>query len=138
MSRSGSRYGSLSDFKKQWIKIVVRKLAIVLIFAGWTSVGTNPPWEASTPFLTKRYWERIEEIDHLAMDLDRGMGEGIVSEDFVIFSVGGGSGFDRDGEFTVLDSDHVLCACNLGLKVSRSVQKDGSGPLLDDVRDNAS
>ncbi|PBK65425.1 hypothetical protein ARMSODRAFT_1022235 [Armillaria solidipes] len=136
MTRSGSKYESLSDVKKEWIKTVVRKLAIVLIFAGWTGVGTNPPWEASTSFLMKIYGERIEEIIHLAMDLDRGMGEGIVSEDIVIFSVGGGSSFvpdtmeNGDGEFTVLDSDRVLCTCELGLKVSRSVQKDGYSAIL--------
>ncbi|KAK0196202.1 hypothetical protein F5146DRAFT_1028832 [Armillaria mellea] len=136
MTRSGSKYESLSDIKKEWIKIVVRKLAMVLIFAGWTGVGTNPTWEACTSFLTKRYGERIEEILHLAMDLDRGMGEGIVSEDIVIFSVGGGSSFvpdtmeNGDGEFTVLNSDHVLCTCELGLKVSRSVQKDGNSAIL--------
>ncbi len=130
MTRSGSKYESPSDVKKEWIRTVVRKLAIVLIFAGWTGVGTNPPWEASTSFLTTRYWERIEEIVNLALDLDRGMGEGIVSEDIVIFSVGGGSSFDGGGEFRVLDSDHVLCTCELGPKVSRLIQKDGYSPIL--------
>ncbi|KAK0229889.1 hypothetical protein EDD85DRAFT_972527 [Armillaria nabsnona] len=127
ITRSGSKYESLSDVKKEWIKIVVWKLAIVLIFTGWT---TNPPWEAFTSFLTKRYWERIEEIVH--MDLDRGMGEGVVSEDTVIFSVGGGSStsFDGDGELTMLYSDHVLCTCELGAKVSQLVQKDGYSLIL--------
>lgn len=136
MTRSGSKYESLSDIKKEWINVVIRKLAIVLIFAGWTGVGTKPTWEVCTSFLMKRYGERIEEIVHLAMDLDRGMGEGIVSEDIVIFFVGGGSSFvpdtmeNGDGEFTVSESDHVLCTCELGLKVSRSVQKDGYSAIL--------
>ncbi|KAK0471587.1 hypothetical protein IW261DRAFT_1511446 [Armillaria novae-zelandiae] len=136
MTRSGSKYESLSDVKKEWMKIVVRKMAIVLIFAGWTGVDTNPIWEACPSFLMKRYGERIEEIVHLAVDLDRGMGEGIVSEDIVIFFVGGGSNFvpdtmeNGDGEFTVLESDRVLCTCELGLKVSRSVQKDGYLAIL--------
>ncbi|KAK0209597.1 hypothetical protein IW262DRAFT_1468867 [Armillaria fumosa] len=136
MTRSGSKYESLSDVKKEWIKIVIRKLAIVLIFAGWTGVGINPTWEACTSFLMKRYGERLEEIVHLAVDLDRGMGEGIVSEDIVVFFVGGGSSFvsdtmeNGDGESTVLESDRVLCTCELGLKVSRSVQKDGYSAIL--------
>ncbi|KAK0212139.1 hypothetical protein DFS33DRAFT_1279347 [Desarmillaria ectypa] len=130
MSRSGSKYESLPDVKKEWINVIVRKLATVLIFAGWTDVGTDPTWDACTSFLGGKYGERIEKVVNLAIDLDRGMGEGIVSEDIVIFSVGRGSSFvpdtmeNGDGEYAVLDSDHVLCTCELGLKVSRSMQED--------------
>ncbi|KAK0448944.1 uncharacterized protein EV420DRAFT_1275565 [Desarmillaria tabescens] len=131
MTRSGLKYEFLADVKKEWINIIVRKLAILFIFAGWTSVGTDPSWDACTSFLVGKYGERIEEVVHLAIDLDRGMGESVVSGDIVVFSVSRGSTFvpdtmeNGDGERAVLDSDHVLCTCELGLKVSRSVEKNG-------------
>lgn len=103
----------------------------MLIFARWTGVGTDPTWDACTTFLVGKYGARIEEVVRLAIDLDRGMGEGIVSEDIMIFSVGRGSTFvpdtmqSCDGESPVRDPDHVLCTCELGLKISQSVEKDG-------------
>ncbi|KAK0222676.1 hypothetical protein EDD85DRAFT_779146 [Armillaria nabsnona] len=123
MTREKSKYRVVSETEGNFYFRVVEAVLNVMRVAGWS------PADAKGTLL-QTFGKRVSAIVKAAMKLDRAMGEGITSQDLVVYTAHLDDHFDSNTMVDAYgnqkaDGDVVACTCELGLKAS-----DGSNILL--------
>ncbi len=116
-------YRVVSETEDNFYSRVVEAVLNVMRVAGWS------PADAKGTLL-QTFGKRVSAIVKAAMKLDRAMGEGITSQDLVVYTAHLDDHFDSNTMVDAYgnqkaDGDVVACTCELGLKAS-----DGSNILL--------
>ncbi|KAK0448965.1 uncharacterized protein EV420DRAFT_1566394 [Desarmillaria tabescens] len=116
MTREKSKYSMVSEIEEDFYSRVVEVVLNVLLVAGWSPADSKGT-------LTQTFGKRVSAIVKAAMKLDRAMGEGITSQDLVVYGARFDDRFDSDTMVDAYgnqkeDGESVACTCELGLKVS--------------------
>ncbi len=123
MTRERSKYSVVIETEENFYSRVTEAVLNVLRIAGWSPADAKGT-------LIQTFGKRVSAIVKAAMKLDRAMGEGITSQDLVVYTAHLDDHFDSNTMVDAYgnqkaDGDVVACTCELGLKAS-----DGSNILL--------
>ncbi|SJL14057.1 uncharacterized protein ARMOST_17510 [Armillaria ostoyae] len=116
MTRESSKYSVVSETEENFYSRVTEAVLNVLRVAGWSPADAKGT-------LMQTFGKRVSAIVKAAMKLDRAMGEGITSQDLVVYTAHFDDHFDSNTMVDAYgnqkaDGDVVACTCELGLKVS--------------------
>ncbi len=123
MTRERSKYSVVTETEENFYSRVTEAVLNVLHIAGWSPADAKGT-------LIQIFGKRVSAIVMAAMKLDRAMGEGITSQDLVVYTARFDDHFDSNRMVDAYgnkkaDGDAVACTCELGLTAS-----DGSNILL--------
>lgn len=123
MTRERSKYGMVTETEENFYSRITEAVLNVLRIAGWS------PADAKN-ILMQTFGKRVSAIVKAAMKLDRAIGEGITSQDLMVYTAHFDDHFDSNRMVDAYgnqkaDGEAVACTCELGLKAS-----DGSNILL--------
>lgn len=123
MTRERSKYSVVTETEENFYSRITEAVLNVLRIGGWSPADAKDT-------LTHTFGKRVSAIVNAAMKLDRAMGEGITSQDLVVYTARFDDHFDSNRMVDAYgnkkaDGDAVACTCELGL-----IASDGSNILL--------